>query len=177
MNEDNTNVLKRASVDSFIMSVKNPLGSLNYMKIWHDNSGKGDYASWFLKYIIVHDLQTREKFYFICQEWLAVEYGDGKVERELFVAMDAQKTQLKYLMNKQAKHYFMDHHLWLSVFYRPVQSSFTRLDRVTCVFVFHYISMFLNIMYYGMYSQFLSFYSANQIDFGIFTINLQQVFK
>ena len=58
------------------------------MKIWHDNSGKGDDASWFLKFIIIHDLQTREKFYFICQDWLGVEKSDGKIERELFVACE-----------------------------------------------------------------------------------------
>ena len=56
-----------------------PLGSLNYIRIWHDNTGEGDSASWFLKYIIVRDLQTMEKFHFICQRWLAVEEDDGKV--------------------------------------------------------------------------------------------------
>ena len=71
---------------------KRPLGNLNYLKIWHDNSGKGDKASWFLKYIIVRDLQTREKFYFLCNDWLAVEHGDGKLERGLFIALDKQKT-------------------------------------------------------------------------------------
>ena len=118
------------------------------MKIWHDNSGKGDKASWFLKYIIVQDLQSKEKFYFICQSWLAVEYGDGQLQRGLFVAYESQKTELDFLMEKQAKNYLTDNHLWLSVFKRPVQSSFSRMDRVTCCFVFHYISMALNIMYY-----------------------------
>ena len=120
-----------------------------YMKIWHDNSGKGDNASWFLKYIIVHDLQTREKFYFICQDWLAVEKSDGKIERELFIACDAQKTEMKFLIKKQTKHDIKDLHLWYSIFARPVQSTFTRLDRVTCCFVLLYISMLINILYYG----------------------------
>jgi polycystin 1L2 len=55
------------------------LGLLNYMQVWHDNTGQGATASWFLKYIIVRDLQTMEKFHFICQRWLAVEKDDGKV--------------------------------------------------------------------------------------------------
>ena len=144
------------------------------MKIWHDNTGKGDKASWFLKYVIIHDLQTREKFYFICQNWLAVEKSDGQLVRELFVASNRQKTELKYLMKKQVSHYIIDHHLWLSVFYRPVQSSFTRLDRVTCCFVFYYISMFLNIVCYGNLS--LSFSNTKYtIDFSLFSINFQQV--
>jgi polycystin 1L2 len=145
------------------------------MKIWHDNSGKGDKASWFLKYIIVKDLQTREKFYFICQKWLAVEKGDGKLERDLFVASEWQKKELKYLMEKQSRHYLMDNHLWMSVFYRPVQSSFTRLDRVTCCFLFHYISMFLNIVCYGIVSISATKSNLNKLDLTLFKISLQQV--
>jgi hypothetical protein len=55
------------------------LGPLNYIRIWHDNSGSGASASWFLKYIIIRDLQTMGKFYFISQQWFAVEKGDGRV--------------------------------------------------------------------------------------------------
>ena len=55
------------------------LGSLNYIRLWHDNAGKGSSASWFLKYIIIHDLQTMQKSYFIAQRWFAVEKEDGLV--------------------------------------------------------------------------------------------------
>jgi hypothetical protein len=55
------------------------LGPLNYLRVWHDNTGRGSSASWFLKYIIVRDLQTMERFHFICQRWLAVEKDDGTV--------------------------------------------------------------------------------------------------
>ncbi len=55
------------------------LGPLNYIRIWHDNSGAGASASWFLKYLIIRDLQTMEKWYFIGQQWFAVEKGDGRV--------------------------------------------------------------------------------------------------
>ena len=55
------------------------LGLLNCIRIWHDNSSQGSSASWFLKYIIIRDLQTMEKFHFISQRWFAVEKEDGKV--------------------------------------------------------------------------------------------------
>ncbi len=55
------------------------MGLLNYIHIWHDNSGQDSSASWFLKYLIVRDLQTMEKFHFISQRWFAVEKDDGKV--------------------------------------------------------------------------------------------------
>ncbi len=60
------------------------MGLLNYMRIWHDNSGEGSSASWFLKYIIVRDLQTMEKFYFIGQRWFALEEEDGLVNKDFY---------------------------------------------------------------------------------------------
>ncbi|CAF5006458.1 unnamed protein product [Rotaria sp. Silwood1] len=60
------------------MAVPSWLGPLNYLRIGHDNSGDSSDASWFLKYIIVYDLQTMEKTYFICQQWFAVEKDDEK---------------------------------------------------------------------------------------------------
>jgi hypothetical protein len=72
-------ILQRGGVDAFIMAVPKSLGLLNCIRIWHDNSGKGSSSSWFLKYLIIRDLQTMEKFHFICQKWFAVEKDDEKV--------------------------------------------------------------------------------------------------
>jgi hypothetical protein len=55
------------------------LGLLNCIRIWHDNTGGGSSSSWFLKYLIIRDLQTMKKFHFICQKWFGVEKDDGKV--------------------------------------------------------------------------------------------------
>ena len=123
----------------------------------------------------MNDLQTREKFYFLCQNWLAVEKGDGQVKRELFVACESQKAEIKYLIKKQAKHYLVDNHLWLSVFNRPLQSTFTRFDRVTCCFVFHYLSMLLNILYYEQASR-ISIFNFNLINLYSINIKIEQVF-
>ena len=43
------------------MSVEDKLGPLSYLRIWHDNSGKGNSASWFLNMVNVMDIQTNEK--------------------------------------------------------------------------------------------------------------------
>ena len=128
-----------------------PLGNLTAIKIGHDNSGKkANECSWYLKHIIVHDLQTREKIYFICEKWFALDKDDSKIERILFPSLDEEKRKYKYLLAKQAKQKLSDEHLWFSIFARPVQSSFTRLDRLTCCFVLLSISMLMNIMYYGV---------------------------
>lgn len=143
-------VFKRGAIDSFILAVDQPLGSLSYLRIWHDNSGEDDYASWYLKFVIVRDLQTKEKAYFLCEKWLAVEKDDGQIDRLLPVATEVQKTNLQYLAQKETKKKFQDEHLWLSILSRPIQSSFTRMDRVTCCFVLLYVTMLMNILYYGV---------------------------
>jgi len=126
---------------------------LNSIKIWHDNTGRTpNEASWYLRYVIVHDLQTREYFYFVCDQWLALDKGDGLIERNLIIASEKDKRRFKYLLSKETKNKFKDDHLWFSVFARPVQSSFTRLDRLTCCFVLLCISMLMNILYYQIQS-------------------------
>jgi hypothetical protein len=118
------------------------------LKIWHDNSGKGNKASWYLKYAIVTDIQTKKKYYFICEKWFAVNKGDYQFDRVLPVSTTKQKQEFEYLIKKETKNRFSDGHLWFSVVARPVLSSFSRLDRLTCCFVFLCINMLMNIMYY-----------------------------
>ena len=133
------------------MAVHRPLGQLNCVKIWHDNSGKGSKASWYLKHVIVHDLQTREKFYFLCEKWLAVEKDDGRLDRLLGVCGDKQKTELAYLTSRQVRNNINDRHLWLSILTRPAQSSFTRLNRLMCSAFIVYTSMMITMIFYQLY--------------------------
>ena len=77
--DPNRKIFQRGSIDGFVLAVPKCLGTLNYLRLWHDNSGDGSSASWFLKYVLVHDLQTRQTSHFICQRWLAVEEEDGSV--------------------------------------------------------------------------------------------------
>ena len=57
------------------------------MRIWHDNSGAGQYASWYLRHIVIQDLQTKEKFVFNANQWFAVEEGDGQVSRCAWISL------------------------------------------------------------------------------------------
>lgn len=58
-----------------------PLGALNYLHVWHDNSGKGKFASWYLRNVVVRDVQTDQKYIFIANRWFAVEEDDGMVQQ------------------------------------------------------------------------------------------------
>ena len=138
--------------------------------MWHNNSGPE--KSWYLKHVIIHNLQTREKSYFICEKWLAVDKEDCLIERVVPLSLDKEKSQFSYLLSKQTKEKLSDGHLWFSIFARPVQSSFTRLDRLTCCFVLLAISMLMNIMYYGMAS---SSDSTTGLKIGPVNLTLEQL--
>jgi len=142
------------------------------MKIWHDNSGRRDDASWYLKYIIVYDLQTKEKFFSICENWFAVEKGDGKIERNLNFVSKEEFKEIKR-QNERLLDKFSDLHLWYSVFNKPIGSLFTRLHRVTCCFLSLYLSMLLITIYY--ISNIHRFKSSILINLTMFSFSQEQV--
>jgi hypothetical protein len=196
LNEDNDKrVLKQSSIDSFLISVKkykhlnsflflkkfliklsisktSSLGSLNFMKIWHDNSGYEDNASWFMKYIIVYDLETKDKFYFVCEQWLAAERGDGKIERNLISIHENEFKELKG-KNQVLTDKFSDLHLWYSVFKKPIGSLLTRLNRVTCCFLSVYLSMLLITIYYTANATL--FKNSVLVNFSFLELTVEQV--
>ena len=62
------------------------LGTLVSMRVWHDNTGES--PSWFLSRVAVKQLEANdgydgEQWFFEVNDWLAVEYGDGKVQNRL----------------------------------------------------------------------------------------------
>lgn len=143
-------IFKRNSADSFIVSVSRNLGNLYACRIFHDNSGQTGKASWYLKHVIIQDLQTKERFVFICEKWFALDKGDGSIDRLMPVCGDAQQKELGYLLSRETKNKLSDGHLWFSILARPTLSSFTRMDRLTCCFVLLYITMLGNILYYDV---------------------------
>ncbi|CAF0788844.1 unnamed protein product [Adineta steineri] len=170
-------IFQRGGIDAFILAVPKSLGLLNFIRIWHDNTGQGSSSSWFLKYLIIRDLQTMEKFHFISQRWFAVEKDDGKIERSLPVASEMEKCDFSYVLSKQSYHSISDSHLWFSIFSRPPSSKFTRVQRCTCCFVLIIISMFLNIMYYDLKNESTTTNSTSSISlsFGSVSITSEQV--
>ena len=51
----------RGSVRNFVMTTDQSLGDPLILRIWHDNSGKGANASWFLDKVVVEDLATSDR--------------------------------------------------------------------------------------------------------------------
>ncbi|VDL90590.1 unnamed protein product, partial [Schistocephalus solidus] len=141
-------VLKAGNVDRFLLAVAEPLGDLHFLRLWHNNSGAGDDASWFCDFVVVIDLQTTYKYYFIVGKWFAVDEDDGLVDRVIPVVGSQERLQFSYLFNSKVKLDVSDGHLWISVFTRPVHSRFTRVERVACCLLILFLNMVSSCMFY-----------------------------
>ena len=137
----------RGGIDSFVMTTRKSLGQLQYLRIWHDNTGVGSYASWFLGAVIVRDVQTGVKYQFANDRWLAVEYHDGEVDRTIPVVEGELPLRRRFYQTRENN--LKQNHLWISVFSRPPRSRYTRCQRVSACTVSIFLSMLFNAAWFG----------------------------
>ena len=121
--------------------ISRSLGLLNCIRIWHDNSGPGKSASWFLKYIIVQDIQTMRKFHFIGQRWLAVEEDDGQVRDRSFATISVYSFFTGGTCLTGSRRSGKG-----SIFLRPIEKGLPQCVRRSLV-VFHLLSATLRSIY------------------------------
>ncbi|KAI8514468.1 hypothetical protein Bbelb_070590 [Branchiostoma belcheri] len=110
--------LLRGGIHDVIMPLKTSLGHLELLHIWHDNTGV-DEASWFLRDIMVKDLQTEDVYQFICYDWLSGDRGDFQVQKVLHVATREQLDCFSSQFRENTDAMFYDQHLWTSPFVSP----------------------------------------------------------
>ncbi|WAQ97255.1 PK1L2-like protein [Mya arenaria] len=138
----------KGSIMNYVLSVEQKLGPLSFCRVWHDNSGDSAWRSWYLEQIEVSDLQTGEKYFFLCNRWLACEEDDGMVDRILPVASIEDLVAFKQLFSSSVRKKLSSDHLWLSVFSRPTRSSFTRVQRISCCMSLLFLTMITNAMWF-----------------------------
>ncbi|XP_077978965.1 polycystin-1-like protein 2 [Glandiceps talaboti] len=163
------------SVNHFLLTVPKKLGELQYLYIWHDSSGLGDDASWFLNRIVVTDRQNGECFYFLCNQWLAVDKGDGKIDRILTVAAKNGTLDFKNRFDALKRQGLSEDHLWVSLFLRPKRSSFTRVQRLSCCLSMLLAYLISNAMFYKTDSE-AEKMNFTWIHFGPIKFSLQQIY-
>ncbi|XP_032242532.2 polycystin-1 isoform X2 [Nematostella vectensis] len=146
LTDDNSEVFQAGGIDSFFVTTPNPLGALCYIRIWHDNTGSN--PSWYLNQVAVRNIDSNERFYFLCYRWFACDEGDGEVDRVLPVAGKEELAQFMYLFRSKATRDFSDAHLWFSIALRPCRSLFTRTQRVTCCLSLLLCTMLANVLWY-----------------------------
>ncbi|XP_061175577.1 uncharacterized protein LOC133184503 [Saccostrea echinata] len=139
---------RTASVNHFLMATSQPLGPLTYLYIFHDNSGEGEWSSWYLNRVDVEDLQDRTRFVFMCGRWLSLDNLESQVEAVLPVCGRENVTTFKNMFYINYKESLADNHLWISIYFRPTSSHFTRIQRITCLLLFIMLTMIGNAVYF-----------------------------
>ncbi|CAL8267238.1 unnamed protein product [Lota lota] len=141
-------VFERGGVDLFLLTTPFSLGHLQSIRLWHDNSGSD--PGWYVNKVVVKDLQTEQKWYFLCNCWLAVDVGDCMLDMVFPVATEMDLKGFSNLFYSKTFSGFNDGHLWYSVVSRPPSSPFTRVQRVSCCFSLLLCTMLTSIMFYGV---------------------------
>ena len=101
-------------------------------------------------------MQNRRSWKFICNDWLDVTESDGAIARNIGVASPDDLNEFEYVFQLFLQQQFYDGHIWLSVFFRPIQSTFTTVQRLCTVFCLLMMTMLANAMFYraGMISHY-----------------------
>ncbi|XP_035665950.1 polycystic kidney disease protein 1-like 2 [Branchiostoma floridae] len=133
-------------VDIFLMAVEESLGDLHRLQIWHDNQG-GDDRAWKLDKVIVRDLQSGDTNSFLCNHWLSLDRGDGRINRILPASTEHDLSSFHLFTTKAARD-FRNEHIWLSTLFCPSGSHFSKVQRLSCGLCIIYTTMIANAMWY-----------------------------
>lgn len=167
LNDRKTKEFSTTSVNKFFFGTTEPLGDLLYIRIWHDNSGPSGYQSWFLGKVIIDDLQTKKRYFFYCNKWIAIDDGDCTLDRIIPVSAP-NLISLKKRLSDETQTQITEHHLWLSLFFRPRQSKFTRVQRISCLLALSCLTMISNAMFFRSSSE---NQNVDQVKFGFLRIS------
>jgi ABC-type multidrug transport system fused ATPase/permease subunit len=98
------------------------------------------------------------------------------IDRTIPIAMDEQILNLGSLTNKTVKENMAEDHIWWSIFARPVKSNYTRVQRVTCAFVFIYMIMLFHMLYFELDYEARNPNDKYSLRFGFFSLAPKQLY-
>ncbi|KAM9408292.1 LOW QUALITY PROTEIN: polycystin-1-like protein 2 [Pholidichthys leucotaenia] len=162
-------VFERGGVDMFLLTTHFSLGDLQSIRLWHDNSG--EHPAWYVNKVMVQDLQTGQKWHFLCSSWLAVDMAECTLDKVFLVATEMDLKRFSNLFFMKTAKDFRDGHIWFSVISRPPCSTFTRVQRVSCCFSLLLCTMLTSIMFWGIPTD----PSEQTMDLGHIEFTWQQV--
>ncbi|XP_065818468.1 polycystin-1-like protein 2 [Labrus bergylta] len=161
-------VFERGAGDMFLLTAPFSLGDLQSIRLWHNNSGS--HPAWYVGNVMVQDLQTEQRWHFLCNSWLAIDMGDCFLDKVFPVASEIELKRFSNLFFMKTTKDFSDGHLWYSVISRPPSSTFTCVQRVSCCFSLLLCTMLTSLMFYGIPTD----PSEQTLDLGHFEFTWQQ---
>ncbi|XP_026071624.1 polycystic kidney disease protein 1-like 2 [Carassius auratus] len=162
-------VFERGGLDMFMLTIPFSLGELQSIRLWHDNSGP--HPAWYVNKVMVQDMQTGQKWHFLCNSWLSIDLGECILDKVFPVATEMDLKRFSNLFFMKTAKDFRDGHIWFSVISRPPSSNFTRVQRVSCCFSLLLCTMLTSIMFWGIPSD----PSEQTMDMGQIEFTWQQV--
>ncbi|XP_078256897.1 polycystin-1-like protein 2 [Rhinoraja longicauda] len=139
---------ERGGVDGYLLTTLFPLGDLQSIRLWHDNSGSN--PSWYVNRVTVLDLEIDQRWSFLCNSWLSIDVGDCLLDKVFPVATETDLKRFSNLFFMKTAKDFRDSHIWYSVLNRPPRSPFTRVQRVSCCFSLLLCTMLTSIIFWGV---------------------------
>ncbi|KAL9967119.1 hypothetical protein ACROYT_G025287 [Oculina patagonica] len=139
-------LFSRGNTDVFFFHVNNRLGGIQGVRIGHDNSG--DSPSWFLEEIVVVDKEVNEAWKFPSSQWLALERGDGRIER--MIEQVPNELHFSHEVVKRWWKGLTEMHIWVSVVAKAKRNRFTRVQRASCCLSVLLTAMLANAMFYKL---------------------------
>ncbi|XP_033990476.1 polycystic kidney disease protein 1-like 2 [Trematomus bernacchii] len=161
-------VFERGAVDLFLLTTPFPLGDLQSIRLWHNNSGS--HPAWYVGNVMLQDLQKEQKCHFLCNSWLAIDIGGCSLDQVFPVSTEVDLKRFSNLFFMKTSKDFSDGHLWYSVINRPPSSNFTCVQRVSCCFTLLLCTMLTSVMFYGIPTD----PSEQTMDMGLFEFTWQQ---
>ncbi|CAH1253798.1 PKD2L1 [Branchiostoma lanceolatum] len=140
--------LVRGSTLHFVMPVRESLGEVMSLHIWHDNSGEGDTPSWFLGSFVVRDVEKDVVSFFCCHDWLSEDKGDGEVQKVVHASPKEELSSFSNVFTEATSDLLYDKHLWASALVAAPGSSFTQAQRLSCCFTLLNTMMLTSAMWY-----------------------------
>ncbi|XP_054473206.1 polycystic kidney disease protein 1-like 2 [Anoplopoma fimbria] len=162
-------VFERGGSDMFLLTTHFSLGDVQSIRLWHDNSGA--HPAWYVNKVTVQDLESGQKWHFLCNSWLAVDVGECALDKVFPVATEMDLKRFSNLFFMKTAKDFRDGHIWFSVISRPPCSTFTRVQRVSCCFSLLLCTMLTSIMFWGIPTD----PSEQTMDLGHIEFTWQQV--
>ncbi|XP_048463759.1 polycystic kidney disease and receptor for egg jelly-related protein-like [Rhincodon typus] len=135
---------RRNSVDTFLLTTRDELGELTFIRVWHNNVGTS--PSWYLSRVKVQNVLTKKSWHFFCRKWLGTMKGDGLLHRTYPVMDPESLLRRKDVFFIETSSKIEREHLWFSVFAYDVDQTFTRIQRLSCCLTVLLSSLLLSLM-------------------------------
>ena len=105
----------------------------------------------FLKEVVVYDVQAKDQWHCVFDNWLAVDKGFGSVQAQIpAINQKEMLNRRTYQLFLKSSQDFRKVHLWISIFSKPSCDSFTRAQRLTCGLLLLITNMMTSMMFHGI---------------------------